>query len=210
MKKFYYIILTICISVFIFSIFSVFSEIKKTNRFGEMKILDEPYPISLDDSISLLEDQSVLLHNKAYGVVQVFDINGKFVWGVQLVTSKNIDANAVSYNNRKLYLYEYYTHTVYEFLNFELSDILSVDTYFSDTDFYNDYPHNYLAKYKSRFTGPSKLSFYTKDGELYKQIELKVDMKIITYTSAFLLMLISGIAFWYFKEKFKESVNTKK
>lgn len=201
MKKIYYIVLAICISIFFISLFSAFTEIKKTNRFGEMKILHEPYPVSLGESISLLNDQYVLLHNKAYGIVQVFDSNGDFVWGVQLATSKNIDANEISYSGENLYLYEYHTHTVYEFSNFELTNTFSVDESFSDTDFYDNYPHTYLAEYKSRFTGPSKLSFYTQDGELYKQILLNTDMNIITYMSAFLLMLISGIAFWYVKEK---------
>lgn len=202
MKKICYIILSFCILCFFTSFFNIISELKNTNRFGELKELDKSFPLSYGNEVYLLDNETILIENKEYGVVQAFNTDGDFVWGVQMATTKNTDANCISYHNNKLYLMEGYTKTIYEFTDFKSSYKILCDEILSDTEFYKLYPWNSESGEKCKLTFPNKISLYNSSGEILKSFNLKTDFKLFTYTTSFVTLIISAMMFWLIKNKF--------
>ena len=167
---------------------------------AEMTILNNKMPVCATDKIQIINEQYILVHNKASSLIQFYDLDGQFVWGVQYEDSRNIDGSLISCSKEDLYVLEDYTNTVYTFTDFELVKKEKKESLYSDIDFYSEYPPETEAIMDSKIKN-GKVYMIDRTHNLSKEVLLNT--KFIPVSPIFLfgfsIVLIGG--FWILKKE---------
>ena len=193
-KKFLWIFLLISMINFCFLI-----SWASRNTSEELTIMHEPQTVYLTDKIYMLNENIVLLHDPYSNMIQCFNTDGAFVWGVKLAQSRLVSDENVSFDEKHIYLLENITNKVYVFENFELIQTEEKSDAYTQDDFCAEYPAVEAENIRCRFSLHNAIKVYEKE-ELQQKIFIQAKISYYSPVLCFAVMVLSGGLFFVLKK----------
>lgn len=163
-----------------------------------LTFLSKSMPVCINDTAYIVNGEYIIVHNKASSLLQCYNLDGKFIWGIQHEDSRNIDGSLVSYNDGKLYVLEAYTRTVYTFNDFKLVNSEKKKIPYSNNEFYTEYPKDSTAIIECEIK-KGKVIVIDETDEI-KEVLLNTKYISIPTILPFILASVSIGAFWLLRD----------
>lgn len=168
----------------------------------EVTFISEPVAVTKSSKVYIIEDDTILVHNKYNTSVQCFDFDGNFLWGMLLPSTKNIDTTKVSYQDGKLIVHDGKNHLVYFFDDFNLVGT-EINSSLNTAGFYKIYPFEKSGKYNCRLSLKTEVLIKDITGNIVKTVPLKTKVYPWSYTYSRIGFIILVALYFCFSRIYK-------